>query len=106
MSMSAVRALARQERAEFADFLDTLTPQQWASASLCEGWTVRDVAVHAIAYLGQTRKRLILDMVRHRWDVDRLNAHALDGYADPLPDQIVELMRRGAEPSGAGALFG
>jgi uncharacterized protein (TIGR03083 family) len=35
-----------EERADLADFLDTLTPQQWAAQSLCEGWTVRDVAAH------------------------------------------------------------
>jgi uncharacterized protein (TIGR03083 family) len=48
MSTPTVRALARQERAEFADFLDTLTPKQWSAASLCEGWTVRDVVVQAM----------------------------------------------------------
>ncbi|MGW0162449.1 maleylpyruvate isomerase family mycothiol-dependent enzyme [Mycobacterium sp. NPDC003323] len=35
-----------QQRADLADFLDTLTPQQWATPSLCEHWAVRDVAAH------------------------------------------------------------
>ncbi|MGV0743684.1 maleylpyruvate isomerase family mycothiol-dependent enzyme [Mycolicibacterium sp. XJ870] len=35
-----------QQRGELADILDTLAPQQWSTASLCTGWTVRDVAVH------------------------------------------------------------
>ncbi|MCX5044877.1 maleylpyruvate isomerase family mycothiol-dependent enzyme [Aldersonia sp. NBC_00410] len=98
--------LARQERAEFADFLDTLTPRQWSMASLCQGWTVRDVVVHTIAYLDQTRPRLLIEMVRHRGDINRLNANPMERFAGQRPQQIVELMRRGAEPSGAGALYG
>jgi uncharacterized protein (TIGR03083 family) len=35
-----------EQRADLADFLDTLTSQQWETASLCAGWTVRDVAAH------------------------------------------------------------
>ena len=34
------------QRADLADVLESLTPQQWASPSLCEGWKVRDVAAH------------------------------------------------------------
>lgn len=70
--MSTVRTLARQERSEFADLLASLAPQQWGMASLCSGWTVRDVVAHTVAYL----------------------------------DQLVGLMRRGVDPSGAGALYG
>jgi uncharacterized protein (TIGR03083 family) len=35
-----------EQRADLADFLDTLTSEQWATPSLCRGWTVRDVAAH------------------------------------------------------------
>lgn len=34
------------QRTQLADLLDTLTPEQWATDSLCAGWTVREVAVH------------------------------------------------------------
>jgi uncharacterized protein (TIGR03083 family) len=34
------------QRAGLADVLEPLTPEQWTSASLCEGWRVRDVAAH------------------------------------------------------------
>lgn len=35
-----------QQRADLADFLETLTAEQWDTPSLCAGWTVRDVCVH------------------------------------------------------------
>lgn len=33
-------------RAGVADMLSSLSPEQWSTPSLCDGWTVRDVAVH------------------------------------------------------------
>lgn len=104
--MSTVRTLARQERSEFADLLASLAPQQWGMASLCSGWTVRDVVAHTVAYLDQSRTGLMIEMLRHRWDVDRVNAKLLETFADQTPEQLVGLMRRGVEPSGAGALYG
>jgi uncharacterized protein (TIGR03083 family) len=37
------------ERDTLAATLRTLTPQQWEHDSLCEGWTVKDVAAHVIS---------------------------------------------------------
>ncbi len=39
----SVLAMAHDERADLADLLETLSPEQWEHPSLCEGWTVRDV---------------------------------------------------------------
>jgi uncharacterized protein (TIGR03083 family) len=36
------------EREEILGFLGSLTPAQWDTPSLCEGWRVRDVAVHLL----------------------------------------------------------
>jgi uncharacterized protein (TIGR03083 family) len=104
--MATIRDLATQERSELADMLSELTPPQWSMPSLCAGWTVRQVVAHTIAYLGQSRTGLLINMTRRGWDVDRLNAAALGDYADVTPDRLVELVRDGLEPSGAGALFG
>ena len=104
--MTHPRVLARAERADFADLLDELTPRQWTSPSLCDGWSVRDVAAHTIAYLAQSRARMALNMVRSGLSVDRLNARALRNYNGTPPERLANLMRVGAEPSGAGALYG
>ncbi|CAM3898413.1 TIGR03083 family protein [Tsukamurella ocularis] len=39
------------QRVAIADLLDGLAPDQWAAPSLCEGWTVTDVAGHLAAVL-------------------------------------------------------
>jgi uncharacterized protein (TIGR03083 family) len=101
-----VRESARAERLEFADLLDELTAEQWLARTLCDGWRVCDVVAHTIAYLGQTRFGLAAEMVRVRGDVDRLNERALDGFPRDDPKTLAATMRAGAEPAGAGALYG
>ncbi|UBV13685.1 maleylpyruvate isomerase family mycothiol-dependent enzyme [Mycolicibacterium fortuitum] len=100
----SVRTLARQERQEFTDLLDGLSPQQWQAPTLCSGWTVRDVVAHTVAYLGQTRLGLTSAMLAARGQIDRLNESALRTAAGP--EELRGLMRAGVDPSGVGALYG
>jgi uncharacterized protein (TIGR03083 family) len=100
--MATIRDLATQERSELADMLSELTPPQWSVPSLCAGWTVRQVVAHTIAYLGQSRTGLFVNMTRRRWDVDRLNAAALGDYADVTPDHLVVLVRDGMNRPALG----
>lgn len=44
--MREVSDLIRTERLALIGFLETLTPRDWATASLCRGWTVLDVSAH------------------------------------------------------------
>jgi hypothetical protein len=67
---------------------------------------VRDVAAHTIAHLGQGSAELAVNMVRARLHIDELNARGLRAHAGLAPTDITDLMCRGVEPSGAGALFG
>lgn len=101
-----VQNMARAEHEAFADLLAELEPEQWQAPTLCRGWTVRDVAAHTIAYLGQTVPRLVVNMGRSRGDIDRLNTRGLDALAGCEPGQLIALMRRDVAPSGAGALYG
>lgn len=46
------------------DGLDTLTAVQWASPSLCEGWSVKDTIAHLVWRIGTPSIRLATDIVR------------------------------------------
>lgn len=46
MDETEVWAAVDRRRQEIADFLDGLAPGDWANPSLCEAWTVREVAAH------------------------------------------------------------
>lgn len=59
------------ERSSLADLFDDLSEQEWATASLCADWRVRDVAAHlmlAQAPLGQA----VLDLIKARGSVNRM----------------------------------
>jgi uncharacterized protein (TIGR03083 family) len=44
--MKDLKDLIRAERVAFVDTLETLSDHQWRTPSLCEGWTVENVAAH------------------------------------------------------------
>ena len=46
MDDTQIWAYIDEQRADLADFLDTLSAEQWETPSLCPGWTVREVAAH------------------------------------------------------------
>ena len=72
-----VRRLARDERADFAAFLATLSPQQWQAPTLCTRWRVRDVVAHVISYDELDARGLLAHVVRGRFRPDQVNAAAL-----------------------------
>jgi uncharacterized protein (TIGR03083 family) len=46
------------------DGLDSLSAVQWASPSLCEGWSVKDTIAHLVWRIGTPSVRLATDIVR------------------------------------------
>src|SRR4051812_48750194 len=60
-----------EENADFADYLATLTPEQWEAPSLCEGWRVRDVVGHIL--YGNELNLLVLPfkLARYGFSSDR-----------------------------------
>ncbi|BBY46339.1 maleylpyruvate isomerase family mycothiol-dependent enzyme [Mycolicibacterium celeriflavum] len=52
-----------EQRANLADLLDGLEPQQWSTPSLCEGWTVREVAAH-ITHSQLPKSKMLLELLR------------------------------------------
>ncbi|WP_153503280.1 maleylpyruvate isomerase family mycothiol-dependent enzyme [Cumulibacter manganitolerans] len=103
MNDNEVWAAVDDRRAALADVLAGASPEQWRHPSLCEGWTVRDVAAHltmpllstgellrlAMRYPGSTN-RLIRDgsiALAARYSTDEIVARLrrLVGYHKPFP---------------------
>jgi uncharacterized protein (TIGR03083 family) len=99
-------SLARDERLEFADFLGGLTAQQWLAPTLCPDWRVRDVVAHTMSYEGLSTSALVTRFLRGLLVVDRINARAVADLSDRSTDDLVDMVRRHATPSGLGAGFG
>lgn len=72
MDKQATWEVIHQERAALADLLETLTPEEWAHPSLCEGWSVRDVAAHVIGAPTTTLRDVVAAAVRARGRYNRM----------------------------------
>jgi uncharacterized protein (TIGR03083 family) len=59
------------ERTWLADLLESLPPEAWQQASLCEGWTVRDVGAH-LAFAHTRVRELLWPAVRAGFRYDAL----------------------------------
>ena len=98
--------LAVDERGDLADLLDTLTPEQWRAASLCEGWSVRDVVAHVISYEEIGWLGLAGAFIRGGLAPGRVNKVRLAAYGGHTSDQLVQVLRSHLRPHGLTAGFG
>ena len=98
-------ALARQERAEFVDLLDDLTPQQWDAPTLCSEWRVRHVVAHVFSYGELSGPEVARRLSRGRFRLDRINQICLAELAGRAPAELTALARRCVEPRGLAAGF-
>jgi uncharacterized protein (TIGR03083 family) len=99
-------SLARDERADLADLLATLSPAQWEAPSLCTQWRVRDVVAHMFSYedlgIGGLLGRFLKNGVRP----GRANAVGVAAYADYGTDDLLALVNDHLQPRGLTAGFG
>lgn len=85
--------LIADERRAFADTLETLTPEQWATPSLCGEWTVKEVAAHVTVGPTASIPEVVVAMVRSRMNFDRANVRLAAARAAGTTDEIVASIR-------------
>lgn len=106
MTKADLIGLAKQERSELLALLRELDEQQWATESLCSGWTVRDVAVHVVSYDELSKRELVSAFLRGGVRVDSVNDVALRRYAHLDHDGVIDLVAKCQQPRGLTATFG
>ena len=63
MKSSETWKYIHSERADMAETWATLSPDQWATASWCDGWTVQDTAGHVLAAAEQTPANFYKELI-------------------------------------------
>jgi uncharacterized protein (TIGR03083 family) len=86
-----------EERAALADILATLTPEEWEHPSLCEGWSVRDVAAHVISAPEAKVAQMAAALLRARGSFNRAAHDEAQRLSSRPTGQIVDDYRRLAE---------
>lgn len=96
--------LARDERADLAEFLAALSPEQWQTESLCRGWTVKDVVAHVVSYEELNLAGLLKRFAKGR--VVHANEVGVAEYSTLSTDELLEFLNRHLRPQGLTAGFG
>lgn len=92
MSPDELWAAIDAQRLRTAELLDELDPGEWDTASLCDGWTVRDVAAH-LTLQQVTLGPALLAALRHPGSLNHMiNAAARDRATRP-PDRLISEIR-------------
>ncbi len=95
--------MAYEERSDLASFLQTLTPEEWNAASLCDRWTVKDVVAHVVSYEELSILGLLKRFAQGR--VIRANEVGVKEFAPLSTDDLVDFLRRHLRPQGLTAGF-
>ncbi|WP_243057082.1 maleylpyruvate isomerase family mycothiol-dependent enzyme [Nocardioides sp. SR21] len=99
--MTYVWPLVHAERAALIEDLSRLTDEQWDQPSLCDGWTVHDVAAHLVDSARTTRVGFFLGLARAGFDFDRQNARGVVRERGPSPADTLERLRSVASRTSA-----
>jgi uncharacterized protein (TIGR03083 family) len=105
-ALTATMAMAQDERADLAELLATLAPEQWEAPTLCERWRVRDVVAHMFSYEELGPFGLVGRFLRGGLRGDRVNAVGVAANAHRGPDELLALVRAHLRPRGLTAGFG
>jgi uncharacterized protein (TIGR03083 family) len=94
------------ERRSLAEFLDTISPEQWTTPTLCEKWNVQDLVGHLTAAGNITAPHFFGGFIRTGFNFDKFVEGDLRRYAQGSPadvrsryDAIIESDRTPPGPS-------
>lgn len=83
----------REVRLRLADMLDTLSPSEWDTASLCEGWRVRDVAGHLALVPTITAWQMVAAAPWAHFNPNRINTRLAVRAGSVATSEIVKKLR-------------
>ncbi|KUI23506.1 DinB family protein [Mycobacterium sp. GA-1285] len=99
-----LKDLTRAERADLAEFLGELTPDEWYRPSLCTKWTVKDIVAHVVSYEELGPAGLLTRFAKGM--VVNANQVGVDEFAGLSPDELLAYLNRHLYPSGLTARLG
>lgn len=84
-----IRALVHRERSQLGTLLRQLDDTQWASPSLCDGWTIREVVGHLVVAMTADLRRVGLATLKAWGRFDRgMDAEARREAAHPIEELL------------------
>ncbi|GGL30014.1 maleylpyruvate isomerase family mycothiol-dependent enzyme [Nocardia jinanensis] len=91
--MENVWPTVRSERTALIADLEGLTGDQWATPSLCPGWTVHDVLAHIVATAKTSVPVFLWQFARARFDFDRFTETGVARERAATPAETLDRLR-------------
>jgi uncharacterized protein (TIGR03083 family) len=88
------------ERRDLADLIESLTAEQLDTPSLCQAWTVKQVAGHLVAAVAAQRRLFVPLMVRTGFNIHKANALLAREIAGRPAAELAAALRDHAQPVG------
>ena len=85
------------ERRRMAELLAELSEEQLAQPSLCDAWTVHEVAAHLTTFLRFGQAKLYLGILATAGNIDKVNVWLTRRAARRPIGEIIDLLRRRAD---------
>jgi uncharacterized protein (TIGR03083 family) len=106
MSRADIMDMGIAERTDLADYLATLTREQWEEPSLCAGWRVRDVVAHAISYDDLTWSGVLKRAARAGFKPGAINELGIAESRARSTDELLGRLRAHLRPTGPVTVMG
>jgi len=88
-------------RESFADYLTTLTAEEWAQPSLCSDWSVKDVAAHMLVIPTMSKGKVFRSFASSGFNLDKMNAKLVSQMTSTMTaEQIAAATRESAGSHG------
>lgn len=94
--MCETRDLVRTERLALVDDLEHLTAAEWATPSLCRGWTVQDVAAHLAWASALPPGELLAGLARAGFRPNKFGADSAIAWSSRGTPAILDQLRANA----------
>ena len=101
-----LQPLVGAEYLALADLLESLTPARWDTASLCDGWRIREVVAHMTMPARYSEAAFMAELRDCDFDFTRLSNRVASRDAELATGELVDQMRSDAmqhwTPPGGG----
>ena len=85
------------ERRRVADLVDSLTPEQLETPSLCGEWTVKQVAGHLLAAISKPPTPVLPLLIRSGLNIHKANSRLALLMAERSPAELAQGLRKNAD---------
>ncbi len=81
-------------RIVLADYLDTMSPDEWSAKSLCADWTNKQVALHLLVSPTMSKGAIFLSFLKSGFNLDKMSATLVKKMDGEMSAQHVASLTR------------